>query len=61
MIAIVNLLTPCPGWPPAFPRAMIERPFDRTSVRRSTTNHRQNRVLPGVSFEQVFDLLPDHG
>jgi hypothetical protein len=35
---------------------MIERLFDRTSVRMSTTDHRQNRVLHGVSFEQVFDL-----
>jgi hypothetical protein len=37
-------------------RFMIEQLFDRTSVRMSTTEHRQNRALPGVSFEQVFDL-----
>jgi hypothetical protein len=35
---------------------MIEQAFDRTAVRLSTTDDRQNRASDGVSFEQVFDL-----
>jgi hypothetical protein len=40
---------------------MIEQAFDRTAVRMSTTDHRQNRALAGVSFEQVFDLTDCSG